>query len=164
MGIQYVHVDRTGSPLTVPPSDRLDLPGNWVDVVFDHDISDSFDHHPTGSASFINGRTAGAYAWGTLDLRLEGFAPDIEIQIRTFEVDTGGGVVETHEPMQVHNDPPHPADWPDIPLTCHVRFPIAAYVNAGHLLRAQVAQWPADQTAPAGRIVKADALMFATPA
>lgn len=159
--MDYLNIDRQGPPIDVPPSDRLNLPGNWVDVVFDHDISDTAGHHSnSGGASICNGPR---YCHGVLDLWLVGFAVNTEIQIRSYEIDAStGATVETHLPHEFYTSSvPSPTDEAGndlYPRTTHHRWPVMAYVNSGHRLRVQISQWPHDlAAAPAGQIVKAQA-------
>lgn len=154
---EYLNVDRQGDPIPVPVSDRLVLPGNWVTVVFDHDISDSAGHHSSSDlASVCNGPR---FCHGSLDLWLADFASGTEIQIRQHEVDTTGDRAETHLPHEFNTSSvPVPTDGngdPLYPRTTHHRYPVISYVNSGHRLRFELSQWPADLSAPVGHIVKA---------
>lgn len=151
---EYLNIAWNGGPLPVPPSDRENLPGNWTQVRFDTDIADAAGHHSGSSALFGNGPR---FVNGKLLLRLEGFEPGVELQVRQFEVNSSGARVETHEPDEFYTSPkPVPVDAlgdPLYPARTHKHLHVWSYVNHGHRLGVEVAQWPADPaTAPTGVI------------
>lgn len=155
--MDYLNTDWQGDPIPVPVSDRLNLPGVWVSVRFDHDIADPAGHHSSGSPLIGNG--AGRYLSGVLDLKLQNFASGIELQIRGYEVDGTGARVETHMAHEFNTSPvPVPTDGNGVPLyprTTHHRYPIFSKINAGHRFGVELSQWPADLSAPDGAIVEA---------
>ena len=154
----YLNTEWTGDPVPVPPSDRLNLPGVWVSVRFDHDIADAAGHHSGDSPLIGNG--AGRCLSGVLDLKLQNFASGVELQIRGYEVDAVTGVrVETHMAHEFNTSPvPVPVGEegdPLYPRTTHHRFPVFSKINAGHRFGIELSQWPADLSAPDGVIVEA---------
>lgn len=154
--MEYLNTEWTGSPLPVPVSDRLNLPGNWTDVQFDHDIADSYGHH-SGSSQYLGNGGPGRFVCGKLALRLEDFAPGVEIQIRQYEIDADTGArVETHEPQELYTSAhPVPVDENGVPLypaRTHVHFHVWSYINTGHKLGVEVSQWPEELTYPTGHV------------
>lgn len=150
----YLNVAWKGTPIPVPPSDRLSLPGNWVQVRFNQDISDAAGHHVSGSPLFGRGPR---FVNGKLLLRLEGFAPGVEVQVRQYEVNAAGTRVETHEPDEFYTSPIPPdmdeAGVPLYPARTHKHLHIWSFVNSGHRLGVEVSQWPHHPTeAPTGTI------------
>lgn len=160
----YLNTDRQGAPIPVPPSDRLNLPGVWVPVRFDHDIADPAGHH-SGDSPLI-GSGAARYLSGVLDLKLQGFASGVEVQIRQYEEESGVRV-ETHLAHEFNTSPvPVPTDEngePLYPRTTHHRYPVFSKINAGHRLGIEISQWPADLSAPDGLIVQAQLMGTLTP-
>ncbi|MBT2213453.1 hypothetical protein [Actinomadura sp. NEAU-AAG7] len=153
---EYLNVQYAGTPVPVPPSDRLNLPGEWVDVTFDTEIADAAGHHNNnGGPSVAFGPR---YCLGTLDLWLVDFDVNTEIQIRSYEVNSSNySRAETHMPHEFYTANPTGGPNPSYPRTTHHRYPVFAYVNAGHYLRFEISQWPADLTATTGTITKAQA-------
>lgn len=158
--MDYLNADRSGAPIDVPVSDRLNLPGNWVTIAFDHKISDSAGHLGADGTTICNGAR---YAHGVLDLWLVGFGLGVEIQLRSFETDPSGNRLETHLPHEfytsVDNSPVSDDGQPLYPRTTHHRWPVMAYVNSGHRLGIEIAQWPHDLSQPVGQIQKAQIQM-----
>lgn len=150
----YLNITRQGSPISVPPSDRLNLPGEWRSIGFDTDISDGAGHH-SGTSPLI-GNGSARVVNGKLLLRLENFAPGVEIQVRQYEVRADGSRAETHEPHEFYTSPIPPDTGEDgeplYPARTHKHIHVWSYVNAGHRLGVEVSQWPHDLTAPAGVI------------
>lgn len=155
---EYLNVAWTGTPIAVPPSDRLNLPGAWRSVAFNDDIADAAGHHSAGSPLIGNG--SARVVNGKLLLRLENFAPGVEIQVRQYEVRVSDGArVETHEPHELYTSPIPPDTGEDgeplYPARTHKHIHVWSYVNAGHRLGVEISQWPHDLTAPAGVIAYA---------
>lgn len=150
---EYLNIAWQGAPIAVPPSDRLNLPGNWVDIRFDRDIADSAGHHASGSALFGVGPR---FVNGKLLLRLQGLAPGTELQLRQYEVNTSGARVETHEPHEFYTSakpvPLGPDGQPLYPARTHHHYHVWSYVNSGHRFGLELSQWPGDPSAPTGVI------------
>ncbi|GGV34281.1 hypothetical protein GCM10010182_67730 [Actinomadura cremea] len=150
----YLNIAWQGSPIPVPPSDRLNLPGHWADVRFDQDIADAAGHHAAGSHLFGKGPR---FINGKLLLRLEGFTPGVEIQVRTYEVRADGSRVEGHEPDEFYTSP-IPPDSDEAgnylyPARTHKHLHIWSYINTGHRLGVELSQWPhGPASAPTGVI------------
>lgn len=154
---EYLNIAWTGTPIAVPVSDRLNLHGNWTSIRFDDDIADAAGHHTAGSPLIGNG--AARVVNGKLLLRLEGFTPGVEIQVRQYEVRADGSRAETHEPDEFYTSPIPPDTGEDgeplYPARTHKHLHVWSYVNAGHRLGVEISQWPHDLTAPAGVIAYA---------
>jgi len=155
--MDYLNIAYNGTPISVPPSDRLSLPGEWRAVRFDTDIADAAGHHASGSPVFgVGPRVIN----GKLLLRLEGFTPGVEIQVRQYEVTTSGDRVETHEPDEFYTSPiPPDVDENGVPLypaRTHKHLHVWSYINSGHRLGVEISQWPHDPgAAPTGVIAYA---------
>ena len=158
---EYLNTQWTGAPISVPPSDRLNLPGKWVAVTFDDDIADAAGHH-SGSSPLVC--TGPRYLVGKLIVRLEDFAPGTELQIRQYEVNSSGARTETHEPHEFYTaatPPPTGEDGaPLYPARTHYHYHVQSYVNSGHRLGFEISQWPKDLSAPVGKIAFAQFVGF----
>lgn len=146
----YLNAEWRGDPIAVPWSDRLNLPGNWRSVRFDHEYADSNGVHTNGGEYVLNGGPL--FIIGVLDLWLVDFAINAEIQIRQYEDDSSGNRLETgyaHEFYTADHDSP------DYPSTTHHRYPVFSYVNSGHRFGIELSQWTPDANSPTGYIKKA---------
>lgn len=150
----YLNIARNGTPLAVPASDRLNLPGNWTPVRFDTDIADAAGHHAGDSPLIGNG--GARIINGKLLLRLEGFAPGVELQVRQYEVRADGSRAETHEPNEFYTSatpvPVGPDGQPLYPVRTHRHEHVWSYINPGHRLGVELSQWPHDLSAPTGTV------------
>lgn len=147
----YLNAVWNGSPISVPRSDRLDLPGNWVPFKFDYEYSDGGGDHTNGSKYILN--NGPAYVKGVLDIWLVDFDPEVEIQIRQFEDDVNGNRVETDMPHEFYTS--RTSTGSDYPRTTHHRYPVFTYVNDGHKFGIECSQWSDDINATVGLISKA---------
>lgn len=150
----YLNIVLEGGPISVPPSDRLNLPGEWRQIVFDHDISDGGGHH-VGASPLIGNGGAARIVNGKLILRLEDFQPGVELQLRQYEVDADtGDRLETHEPDEFYTasePPPVDADGSYLyPPRTHRHEHVFSYINSGHQFGLEISQWPHDLSAPTG--------------
>ncbi|GAA4082933.1 hypothetical protein [Actinomadura miaoliensis] len=154
---EYLNTTWTGDAIAVPPSDRLRLPGRWVPIRFDTDVSDAAGHHSGDSPLICNGPR---YLDGKLVLRLEDFGTSVELQIRQYEVSAAGDRVEEHEPHEFYTSAvPVPTGGdgnPLYPARMHYHYHVFSYVNSGHRFGLEISQWPSDPSAaPTGKLVKA---------
>jgi hypothetical protein len=147
---EYLNAVWSGSPISVPWSDRLNLPGNWVPFKFDTEYADSGGMHTNGSKYFINGGPW--FIDGVLDIWFQDFDPLTEIQIRQFEDESDGTRAETGYPHEFYTSS---GDNPNYPRTTHHRYPVFSYVNSGHKFGVECSQWAANPNATTGLIIKA---------
>lgn len=152
--MDYLNVALKNSTIAVPPSDRLNLPGEWQSIIFDTDIADGAGHH-SGSSPLI-GSGAARIINGKLLLKLDGFQPGVEIQVRQYEVNSSGDRVETHDPDEFYTaaTPPDTDEQGNYlyPPRTHKHLHVWSYVNSGHRLGIELSQWPHDLSAPVGTI------------
>lgn len=146
---EYLNAAWNGSPIPVPRSDRLNLPGIWVPFKFNHEYADSGGVHTNGSKYILGGPI---FVDGVLDIWFQDFDPGTEIQIRQFEDETDGSRAETDYAHEFYTSG---YSNPSYPRTTHHRYPVWSYVNSGHRFGIECSQWAADPDATTGVILKA---------
>lgn len=165
--VDYVNV-YSETPQPVPSTSPLipePSPSTWTIIKFLAQTSDSADHWRSTDPCTVARASStgnGLLVDGLLELRLEDFPSDSQVHFHQIELDSSGTIVEYSENEEFQTQTGH-AD-PDRTLVTHKRFPIWAYVNAGHRLQFRITQMHDDPSAwPDGSIRRARCMLKATP-